>query len=96
MQVVEAIKKILYAGADDEYVVEEAQAMISSSNHQQIEPLGAATLEETDEKLKSDSQKRKNIINVDLDAAANSTSSPRQRLSDASDIHCSGSPLVTY
>lgn len=42
------------------------------------------------------SQKRKNIVNVDVDAAASDTLSPKQRVSNASDVHCSGSPLMTY
>ncbi|KAK1410291.1 hypothetical protein QVD17_36826 [Tagetes erecta] len=41
-------------------------------------------------------QKRKNIVNVDVDAAASDTLSPKQRVSNASDVHCSGSPLMTY
>ncbi|XP_027077795.1 microtubule-associated protein RP/EB family member 1C-like [Coffea arabica] len=92
--VVEAIKRILYATDDDASVVAEAQAMISQ-NQQQIEPLDTIPEEEED-LLKLETQKRKSFINVDVDAAANSTLSPRQRISDASDVHCSGSPLVTY
>ena len=94
LQVVEAIKRILYATDDDASVVAEAQAMISQ-NQQQIEPLDTIPEEEED-LLKLETQKRKSFINVDVDAAANSTLSPRQRISDASDVHCSGSPLVTY
>ncbi|KAL3526818.1 hypothetical protein ACH5RR_011474 [Cinchona calisaya] len=94
LPVVETIKRILYATDDDASVVAEAQAIISQ-NQQQVEPL-ATILEEEEDLLKVDTQKRKNIINVDVDAAANSTLSPRQRISDASDVHCSGSPLVTY
>lgn len=94
MQVVEAMKKILYAADDDASVVAEAQALISGKQ-QQVEQL-ATIPEEADDVLKIDTQKRKNILNVDVDAAANNTLSPRQRISDASDVHCSGSPLVTY
>ncbi|PIN07065.1 Microtubule-binding protein involved in cell cycle control [Handroanthus impetiginosus] len=89
LPVVEAIKRILYAADDDASVVEEAQAMISE-HQQQVELL------ETEEKLKSDCQKRKSIINVDVDVAASNSASPRQRFSESSDVHCSGSPLVTY
>lgn len=78
---VEAIKRILYAAEDDASMVAEAQAAMMVSEE------GG---------LKSDSQKRKNIINVDVDVAASNSLSPRQRLSETSDVHCSGSPLVTY
>ncbi|KAK4393257.1 Microtubule-associated protein RP/EB family member 1C [Sesamum angolense] len=94
LPVVEAIKRILYAADDDASVVAEAQAMISD-HQQQVGQLGVLSVE-TEEKLKADSQKRKSIINVDVDAVASNISSPRQRFSDASDVHCSGSPLVTY
>ncbi|KAG8384336.1 hypothetical protein BUALT_Bualt04G0107600 [Buddleja alternifolia] len=92
--VVEAVKRILYATDDDASVVAEAQAMIAE-HQKQVEQM-AAIPEEAEEKLKSDSQKRKSIINVDIDAAASNSSSPRQRFNEASDVHCSGSPLVTY
>lgn len=90
--VVDAIQRILYAAEDDASVVAEAQVMISQ--HQQEVALLGVSPEEG--KYKSDSQKRKSIINVDVDAAASNTSSPRQRLSEVSDVHCSGSPLLTY
>lgn len=80
------MKRILYAAEDDASVVAEAQAMLSEQQ-QEVEEEG---------KQKSDSQKRKSIINVDVEAAASNTLSPRQRLSEVSDVHCSGSPLVTY
>lgn len=96
MQVVEAMKKILYAADDDASVVAEAQALISGKQQQQQVEQLATIPEEADDVLKIDTQKRKNILNVDVDAAANNTLSPRQRISDASDVHCSGSPLVTY
>ncbi|XP_051127033.1 microtubule-associated protein RP/EB family member 1C [Andrographis paniculata] len=95
MQVVEAIKMILYAADNDASVVAEAQAMISQKQ-QQLKPSETTTSEETEEKVKSDSQKRKIIINVDVDAAASNISSPKQRFSETSDVHCSESPLVTY
>lgn len=52
--------------------------------------------EAPEERRSSKSQKRKVIVNRDVDAASVSTSSPRRRISDASDIRCSGSPLTTY
>ncbi|KAJ0096392.1 hypothetical protein Patl1_28618 [Pistacia atlantica] len=52
--------------------------------------------EASEEKASSDTQKRKNIVNLDVDAVGISNLSPRQRLSDVSDVHCSGSPLMTY
>ncbi|MFS7955482.1 putative microtubule-associated protein RP/EB [Helianthus anomalus] len=57
----------------------------------------ASILEEAQATLmKSDSQKRKSIVNVDVDVAASATLSPRQRVSVDSDVHCSVSPLMTY
>ncbi|CBI33771.3 unnamed protein product, partial [Vitis vinifera] len=47
-------------------------------------------------KPKPETQKRKIIMNHEVDVAAITTLSPRQRISDASDVHCSGSPLMTY
>lgn len=94
MQVVEAIKRILYATEDSASAVAEAQALISQQENQvsMLSPI----YEVAEEGSKSDTQKRKNIINVDVDVAANTTLSPRQRISDVSDVHCSGSPLLTY
>lgn len=93
LQFVEAIKKILYSSEDDPLMIEEAQAMISKS--QQVKQLDIIA-EVAEEKLKADSQKRKTIINVDVDAASGNSSSPRQRTSEASDVHCSESPLIGY
>ncbi|KAK9061873.1 hypothetical protein SSX86_019057 [Deinandra increscens subsp. villosa] len=41
-------------------------------------------------------QKRKSIVNLDVDVAASDSLSPKQRVGNASDVHCSGSPLMTY
>lgn len=75
-------------------MVAEAQAMVF---HQQkeAEPLSPIA-EVSEERTSSETQKRKNIVNVDVDTAGITTLSPRQRLSDVSDVHCSGSPLMTY
>ncbi|KAF3961417.1 hypothetical protein ACB098_02G158800 [Castanea mollissima] len=90
--VVEAIKKILYAADDDASVMAEAQAMLSS---QQKEAEALSPIAEVlEEKSSSETQKRKNIVNFDVDAASLTTLSPRQRISDVSDVHCSGSPLM--
>lgn len=89
-QVIDAIKRILYAAEEDASIVEEAQAMLLNQEKKQSEDV-------EEYKAKSDtSQKRKSIINLDVDVAAGANSSPRQRVSDASDVHCSGSPLMTY
>ncbi|KAK9990684.1 hypothetical protein SO802_025669 [Lithocarpus litseifolius] len=90
--VVEAIKKILYATDDDASVMAEAQAMLSSQQKgaEQLSPIA----EISEEKSSSETQKRKNIVNFDVDAASLTTLSPRQRISDVSDVHCSGSPLM--
>ncbi|KAA8531656.1 hypothetical protein F0562_006627 [Nyssa sinensis] len=94
LTVVEAIKRILYATDDDASVVAEAQAMITQHQNQaeRLSPIS----EVPEDRPKADAQKRKNIINVDVDAAACTTLSPRQRISEASDVHCSGSPLISY
>ena len=95
LQVVGAIKKILYATEDNASVVAEAQAMVSSLHQEGAEPLSPIS-ELPEERPKPETQKRKNIMNHEIDAAAITTLSPRQRVSDASDVHCSGSPLMTY
>ncbi|XP_022752088.1 microtubule-associated protein RP/EB family member 1C-like [Durio zibethinus] len=93
--IVAAIKRILYAtDGDASSVVTEAQAMVS------LHPKEAEALspiaEVSEEKASFETQKRKNILNIDVDAAEITTLSQRQKLSDASDVHCSGSPLMTY
>ncbi|ESW28755.1 hypothetical protein PHAVU_002G015300 [Phaseolus vulgaris] len=91
--IVEAIQKILYATDDDGTAVAEAQALLSAG-HKEIEGLSPIA-EVSEEKSSSETNKRKNISNIDFDAAGIATLSPRQRLSDVSDVHCSGSPLMT-
>ncbi|XP_047312047.1 microtubule-associated protein RP/EB family member 1C-like [Impatiens glandulifera] len=94
LPVVEALKMILYATDNNSSsVVAEAQAMISK-HHKGVEGLLSPIPEEPEFAQKSDSQKRKSIVNIDVDDAAANSLSPRQRVSDASDVHCSGSPLV--
>lgn len=94
MQVVAAIQKILYATEDDASVVADAQAMLSRSSKDA--DLLSPIAEVSEEKVSSETQKRKTYLNLDVDAAAITTLSPKQRISDASDVHCSGSPLMTY
>ncbi|CAA0826138.1 Adenosine kinase 2 [Striga hermonthica] len=89
LPVVKEIKGIIYAANDDdESVVAEDQACLTSSEH--------VLSEEIENKMKADTQKRKGINNIDVDVAASNTLSPRQRLVESSDVHCSGSSLVTY
>ncbi|KAK7252802.1 hypothetical protein RIF29_37016 [Crotalaria pallida] len=92
--VVAAIQKILYATDDDGTAVAEAQAMLSGGQKEvgQLSPIAEAS----EEKSSSETQKRKNVVNLDFDAAGIKNLSPRQKLSDVSDVHCSGSPLMTY
>lgn len=89
LQVVEAIKRILYATDDDTSMVAEAQAMLT---HPDPDP----DTNVSEEKPNSESQKRKIIVNHDVDATGITNLSPRQRIYDVSDVHCSGSPLMTY
>lgn len=93
IQVVAAIQKILYATDDDGTELAEAQAMISNGQKEaeRLSPIA----EVSEEKSSSETNKRKNITNIDFDAAGITNLSPRQRLSDVSDVHCSGSPLMT-
>ncbi|KAJ8770710.1 hypothetical protein K2173_021357 [Erythroxylum novogranatense] len=94
LAVVAAIQKILYATDDDASVVAEAKAMVSL---EQKEPGSLSPIAEvSEEKMNPDAQKRKSIVNLDVDAVGITTLSPRQRLSDATDVRCSGSPLITY
>ncbi|KAM5576659.1 hypothetical protein ABKV19_007485 [Rosa sericea] len=93
LSVVAAIQKILYATDDDATVVAQAQAMLSAPS-KEAEP-SSPIAEPLNEKASSETQKRKTINNFDVDAAAMAKLSPRQRVSDASDVHCSGSPLMT-
>lgn len=96
LQVVGAVRKILYAVDDDASVVAEAQVMLSAHQKETISHSSPISEVPSDEKLSLDTQKRKNIINLDVDVAGITTLSPRQRVTDASDVHCSGSPLMTY
>ncbi|WZZ72815.1 hypothetical protein YC2023_084185 [Brassica napus] len=86
LPLVGSIKRILYA-ADGEDV----GAATETQNLSRID-------EGSEERRSSgiESQKRKLIVNLDVDAAAITTLSPRQRLSDSSDVKCTGSsPLLT-
>ena len=95
LQIIDAIKRILYAAEEDASIVEEAQAMLLNQEKQGVS-LNTIPEDVEENKAKPDTQKRKSIVNLEVDAAANTTLSPRQRISDASDVHCSGSPLMTY
>ncbi|THU74754.1 hypothetical protein C4D60_Mb04t36760 [Musa balbisiana] len=94
LPIVGAIQKILYATDDSSSVVAEAQAMIAQQ--QSGSPPLSPILETSEEKPKQETQKRKDICTLEFDMAANSTLSPRQRLSDISDVHCCGSPLTNF
>ncbi|OIW10940.1 hypothetical protein TanjilG_22747 [Lupinus angustifolius] len=91
--VVAAIQKILYATDDDGTAVVEAQAMISGEQKEaeRLSPIA----EVSEEKSCSETRKRKNIVDLEFDVAGITNLSPRQRLSDISDVHCSESPLTT-
>ncbi|KAL1196502.1 Microtubule-associated protein RP/EB family member 1C [Cardamine amara subsp. amara] len=89
LPLVGSIKRILYA-ADGEDV-----GGAAAVETQTLSPIAEGS-EERRNSIMMESQKRKLIVNLDVDAAAITTLSPRQRLSDASDVKCSGSsPLLT-
>ncbi|KAK1265768.1 Microtubule-associated protein RP/EB family member 1C [Acorus gramineus] len=96
LPIVAAIQRILYAANDNPSVMAEAQAMISQQPSEEALSLSPISESLEEERPKTESQKRKNISTLEVDMAANSTLSPRQRLSDISDVHHSGSPLVNY
>ncbi|KAI3521046.1 hypothetical protein L1887_10504 [Cichorium endivia] len=96
LPIIAAIQRILYAAEEDASIVEEAQAMLLNQEKEGVSLTPISEGLEEEYKMKSDSQKRKSIINLEVDLAASNTLSPRQRVSDASDVHCSGSPLMTY
>ncbi|XP_076949878.1 microtubule-associated protein RP/EB family member 1C-like [Bidens hawaiensis] len=85
LPIIDGIKRILYAAEEDASILEEAQAMLLNQEK---------SLNVDVEEYKT--QKRKSILNLDVDVAANDTLSPKQRVPNASDVHCSGSPLMTY
>ncbi|KAL2894677.1 Microtubule-associated protein RP/EB family member 1C [Bienertia sinuspersici] len=86
--IVEAIQKILYATDDETSVVAEAQAIVS----QHIKHL-SPIVEVSEENSMTENQKRKSI---DVNTPGNGKQPQRQRLSDVSNIQCSGSPLVSF
>ncbi|XP_074568689.1 microtubule-associated protein RP/EB family member 1C-like [Curcuma longa] len=95
LPIVTAIHKILYAADDNPSVVAEAQAMITK--HQPAETtlhILSPILEASEEERPK--PKRKDINTLEVDMAASSTLSPKQRLSDISDVHYCGSPLTNY
>ncbi|XP_022149450.1 microtubule-associated protein RP/EB family member 1C-like [Momordica charantia] len=94
--VVSAIKRILYAGEDDASVVAEAQEMVVITTQNEAKETTETAEEISDERSSFETQKRKNILNLDVDAVGITALSPRQRISGVSDVHCSGSPLMTY
>lgn len=92
LQIVSAVQRILYATDSNPAIVAEAQAMILQQMKQKenISPNSDVVAE----RPKLDTQKRKNISTLEVDAAAVSSLSPRQRLSDISDVHHNDSPLT--
>ncbi|KAJ4890997.1 Uncharacterized protein Rs2_30745 [Raphanus sativus] len=91
LPLVGSIKRILYA-ADGEDV---GGGGAEATETQTLRPIAESSSEER-RSSGLESQKRKLIVNHDVDAAAVTTLSPRQRLSDSTDVKCSGSsPLLT-
>ncbi|MQL76451.1 hypothetical protein Taro_008842 [Colocasia esculenta] len=94
LPIVSAMQRILYAADNSPSVLAEVQTMVSQ---QKSEPPGLMGILETlEEKPRTETQKRKNISTLEVDMAANFTLTPRQRLSDISNVHHRGSPLVSH
>ncbi|CAM8899929.1 hypothetical protein QQ045_010246 [Rhodiola kirilowii] len=91
--VVEAITMILYAAENCSSGVDEALELLSRGK--QSEALSPITEVPEDTPTHLETQKRKTIVNNDLDSAATKSLSPRPKVTDPSDVHCSGSPLMT-
>lgn len=83
----------MYAIDNDAEVVGKAQAMVAL-HQKKTEPLSPIS-EGPEEKAKLD-QKGKSIENLKVDASVMACLSPKQKISDASVVHCSESPLMTY
>ncbi|CAI0405716.1 unnamed protein product [Linum tenue] len=101
LPVIAAIQQILYAADNDGSAVAEARAMMSLNCQEENEEAGSLSpipevLSSEEKMVNPDSQKRKSIRNLDVEAAGINNLSPRQRFPDATDVHCSGSPLMTY
>ncbi|CAL1372091.1 unnamed protein product [Linum trigynum] len=101
LPVIAAIQQILYAADNDGSAVAEARAMMSLNCQEEDEEAGSLSpipevLSSEEKMVNPDSQKRKSIRNLDVEAAGINNLSPRQRFPDATDVHCSGSPLMTY
>ncbi|XP_031495455.1 microtubule-associated protein RP/EB family member 1C [Nymphaea colorata] len=79
LPIVAAIQKILYATDDSPSLAAEAHALISQPQSPGTGKENAAPRAET--------QKRKSILNAEVNEVALSALSPRQRLSDFSDVH---------
>ncbi|KMT19162.1 hypothetical protein BVRB_1g015560 [Beta vulgaris subsp. vulgaris] len=86
--IVEAMQKILYATDDESSVVAEAQAIVSQ-HMKHLSPIA----ELTEENIMIENQKRKS---TEINTPVNGKQPQRQRLSDVSNIQCSGSPLISF
>ncbi|KAJ4878668.1 Microtubule-associated protein RP/EB family member 1C [Raphanus sativus] len=87
LPLVGSITRILYAADGEEVGAAAAET-------QTLSPIAEGSEERRNSVIES--QKRKLIVNHDVEAAARASLSPRQRLSDSSDVKCSGSsPLLT-
>uniref|UniRef100_A0A7N0TAP8 Microtubule-associated protein RP/EB family member 1C n=1 Tax=Kalanchoe fedtschenkoi TaxID=63787 RepID=A0A7N0TAP8_KALFE len=90
--IVEAVTMILYATDSGSSVVDEALALLARGKQSE----GLSPITEVPEDISPahpECQKRKNIVNYDHDMAATKSLSPRPKVTDPSDVHCSGHPL---
>lgn len=93
LSVKNAIQSILYSTEDSPSVLAEAQAMIVQE--ESLRSSFLSPIQETmEERPKQEAQKRKDSCNIEVDMEANSKSTPRQRLSDISNLE--DSPLIDF
>lgn len=87
MPIIGAIHRVLYSTNDSPSVLAEAEAMLVPHEKKELlqEPIASGT---------SGERKRKEILTLEVDMAANLVSTPRPKLSDSVDVHQCGSSLT--
>ena len=69
-------------------MIQEAQALLAQKHSESLTTINKNSEENgPEDAMKVETLKRKTIDNLELDIAANTVLSPKQRLSDVSDVH---------